>query len=76
MLAIGLAIATNPEPPAIPDVQAIYGHESITIYWDRSAESSIDPLTGYSDFEGYRVFRSTDGGETWGSHWDKIYNSN
>ena len=54
-------------------MQAIYDHEKITVYWDRAAESSIDSLTGYSDFEGYRIYRSSDGGETWGSYWDKIY---
>ena len=64
----------HPQPPAIPSIQAIYDHEKITVYWDRSAENSIDPLSGYSDFEGYRIYRSTDGGETWGTYWDKIYN--
>ena len=63
----------HPEPPAIPSIQAIYDHEKNIIYWDRSSEKSIDPLSKYSDFEGYRIYRSTDGGETWGTHWDKIY---
>ncbi|MBC8255699.1 MAG: hypothetical protein H8E85_00115, partial [Candidatus Marinimicrobia bacterium] len=73
LFVIALAGNNHPEPPAIPIVQAIYDHEKITIYWDRASEKSIDPLSKYSDFEGYRVFRSTDGGETWGAHWDKIY---
>ena len=62
-----------PEPPDIPDIQAMYGHEKITITWDRKAESSIDPLTGYSDFEGYRLYKSTDRGVTWGKSWSRIY---
>jgi hypothetical protein len=74
LFVIVLADNNNPEPPAIPNIQAVYDHEKITIYWDRVAEKSIDPLSGYSDFEGYRIYRSTDGGETWGSYWDKIYN--
>ena len=34
---------------------------------------SIDSLSGYSDFEGYRVYRSLDGGNTWGDADDKIF---
>ena len=73
LVVIVLADNHHPEPPAIPNIQAIYGHEKITIYWDRVSETSIDPLSKYSDFEGYRIYRSTNGGETWGTHWDKIY---
>ena len=62
-----------PAPPNIPEIQAMYGHEKITITWDRRAESSIDPLTGYSGFEGYRIYKSTDGGVTWGKSWNRIY---
>ena len=41
--------------------------------WDSSAENSEDYLTGYYDFEGYRLYKSTDGGDTWGTDSDKIY---
>ena len=41
--------------------------------WNNQAEYSIDPLTGYSDFEGYRIYRSNDGGQTWGKSWNRIY---
>ena len=41
--------------------------------WDSSAENSVDYLTGYYDFEGYRLYKSTDGGDTWGTDSDKIY---
>ena len=54
-------------PPNIPSILAVGGDELVTITWNRVAESSIDNLTGYSDFEGYRLYRSTDGGLTWGS---------
>ena len=63
-----------PAPPAIPEVQAVRSNEKIILIWDDAAESSIDPLTGYFDFEGYRIYRSTDQGKTWGSSWRKIFN--
>ena len=66
-------LADNPAPPAIPEIQAFSQHEKIVVYWDSKAEYSIDPETGYSDFEGYRLYRSEDGGETWGKLWDKIF---
>jgi len=75
-LSLLLSIAFSeiyPTPPDIPEIQAMYDHEKITITWDRIAESSIDPLTGYSDFEGYRIYKSTDGGVTWGKSWNRIY---
>jgi len=62
-----------PVPPEIPEIQSINEHEKIYLMWDNTAESSIDSLTGYSDFEGYRIYRSTDGGQTWGDTWDRIY---
>jgi len=71
-MALGIA-DTHPSPPEIPEIQAIYDHEKISITWDKTAENSIDPLTGYSDFEGYRLYRSTDGGITWGKSWNRIY---
>ena len=64
---------TYPAPPDIPEIQAMYNHEKISITWNKKAEGSIDPLTGYSDFEGYRIYRSTDGGVTWGKSWNRIY---
>ena len=70
-----------PAPPDIPEVQSVVEYdcvrdswgekvctsEKIRLTWDDLAENSIDPLTGYSDFEGYRIYRSIDGGKTWGS---------
>ena len=55
-----------PAPPTIPELQIVSDNEEIKLIWDNQAEYSIDPLTGYSDFEGYRIYRSTDGGKTWG----------
>jgi len=51
-----------PEPPASPTMRVAF-EESVengssvpvtAVYWDRSAEESIDPVTGFKDFEGYR----------------------
>ena len=47
-----------PTPPAYPEIQAVSENEKIILLWDNSAESSIDSLTNYSDFEGYRIYRS------------------
>ena len=74
MASLGVLFAASaPAPPIIPEVQAVSSSEQIILMWDNKAESSIDPLTGYSDFEGYRIYRSTDGGQTWGKSWNRIY---
>ena len=62
-----------PEPPSIPDLQAFGSHEAVYLYWNKYAENSIDPYTGYADFEGYRLYRSSDGGKTWGKLFDKLF---
>ena len=65
--------SADPTPPAFPEIQAFADHQRVVIYWDKAAEKSIDPHTGYADFEGYRLFRSDDGGKTWGKLWDKVF---
>jgi hypothetical protein len=47
--------------PNIPTVTAIAGDKKVTLMWDDLAEKSVDPITG-EDFEGYRIYRSTDPG--------------
>lgn len=40
----------------------------VTLNWDgQSIESALDAATGETDFEGYRVYRSSDRGLTWGA---------
>ena len=63
-------------PPAAPNVTAIADHQKITLSWDDAAENSIDAVTGYADFEGYKVYKSNDGGKTWGNPEDIIYDDN
>ncbi|MFQ6617123.1 MAG: hypothetical protein ACE5QV_00430, partial [Fidelibacterota bacterium] len=47
--------------PYIPTLTAVPGDNKVTLYWDDIAEKSLDPISGY-DFEGYRIYRSTDPG--------------
>ena len=63
-------------PPTRPTAHAETEKGSVKLYWDDIAESSIDVVTGYSDFEGYKIYRSVDGGETWGKPNDIIYDQN
>ena len=60
-------------PPTRPIVHAVTGQGKVNIYWDDAAEYSRDVVTGYADFEGYKIYKSTDGGTTWGSATDIIY---
>ncbi|NOZ62892.1 MAG: hypothetical protein GXO74_14625 [Calditrichaeota bacterium] len=60
-------------PPAMPNVRAVAGDRMVTLYWDADpSESDVDDFTGHNAFEGYKIYRSTDRGLTWG---DPINNS-
>ena len=43
------------------------------IYFGMIWQSIKDVVTGYSDFEGYKIYKSKDGGSTWGNAEDMIY---
>ena len=62
-------------PPTRPTVNAITGQGEVSIYWNNDAESSRDVVTGYSDFEGYKIYKSLDGGNTWGNPDDMIFDT-
>jgi hypothetical protein len=47
-------------PPTLPTVTAETGDGFVRLSWDDMAEKSADPVTGEFDFEGYRIYRSTD----------------
>ncbi len=49
-----------PTAPTLPTVSAVPGDGKVTLYWDRKAEDSIDPVTRNKDFEGYRIYKATD----------------
>ncbi len=69
---MGFISAQNPAP-LIPTIYAKADSGKIIINWTSEAINSIDDITGYRDFEGFRVYKSTDGGETWGGPDDRIY---
>tara|TARA_B100000315_G_scaffold260651_1_gene323726 strand:+ start:6384 stop:8582 length:2199 start_codon:yes stop_codon:yes gene_type:complete len=62
--------------PSIPKVFATVQHEKVYLTWNNIAESSIDSVTGYREFEGYRIYKSTDSGQTWGGVNARLYNYN
>jgi hypothetical protein len=62
-------------PPSKPIVIPDFDHSEATLKWTTSSKYSRDVVTGYSDFEGYKIYRSLDGGLTWGDSEDKIYDT-
>ena len=62
--------------PGAPAVSYQAEHGKITLSWSGAdSEKSKDVLSGYTDFEGYKIYRSVDGGLTWGKPEDKIYDN-
>ena len=59
-------------PPNPPKVKVVGGHGKATIYWTNDAEVSKDVVTTYTDFEGYKIYKSMDNGSTWGNTSHKI----
>lgn len=47
-------------PPDKPKLTVIPGDGKVTLFWDSRAEQSYDPFLQEYDFEGYRVYRSTE----------------
>lgn len=57
----------TPKPPDPPVVQAIASDGQVALFWSEDpSEYSIDPVTLNNAFQGYRIYRSTDRGRTWG----------
>ncbi|MCH7975620.1 MAG: hypothetical protein IIC18_03580 [Bacteroidetes bacterium] len=56
-----------PEPPASPSLHVELDRGTASLYWDGSPETSIDPITGRMDFEGYRIYRSDPGDDREGN---------
>jgi len=76
---------TSPDTPTVeatfgdPNVDSnFYGgqHHFVELSWDDAAERSTDVVTGYADFEGYKIYRSTDGGLTWGNSSADLFDVN
>jgi hypothetical protein len=49
-----------PQPPDKPTLTAVPGDHQVTLYWDRKAEASVDPVLLTHDFEGYKIYKSTE----------------
>ena len=49
-----------PPPPDMPTLTAVPGEGRVTLYWDRKAEDSFDPVLKEYDFEGYKIYKATD----------------
>ncbi|MBU1652887.1 T9SS type A sorting domain-containing protein, partial [bacterium] len=47
-----------PVPPPIPNLNYTGIGNGVRLTWDSHAEWYIDPLLGYSDFEGYKIYRA------------------
>ncbi len=47
-----------PTPPNTPRTRVVPSDRKVTVYWDRSAEESIDFISGRMDFEGYKLYRT------------------
>ena len=50
-----------PAPPTSPVLRVVAGQNQATIYWDKRAEASVDPISGLRDFAGYRIYRTQSG---------------
>jgi hypothetical protein len=50
-----------PSPPNAPRTKIVVSDKLVEIYWDRSSEESVDPITNLKDFEGYRIYGSNAG---------------
>ena len=48
----------------------------VTLYWSNAPEQSVDVVTRYSDFEGYKIYKSYDGGKTWGGDNFMVFDDN
>jgi len=56
----------GPQPPTSPLLSVRAGDEKNYLFWNDTAELSIDPLSGVQDFVGYKLYRSDNQGKTWG----------
>jgi len=48
------------KPPDKPMIKAIAGDERVTLYWDDRSEKTFDAFYQKYNFEGYRIYRSTE----------------
>lgn len=56
----------GPQPPAAPVLSVRVGDTKNYFSWTDTSEVDIDPLRGEADFRGYKLYRSSNRGYTWG----------
>jgi hypothetical protein len=56
----------GPQPPTTPTLTVRAGDRKAYLHWNSVAETSLDPLSGLADFDGYKLYRSDNQGKTWG----------
>jgi hypothetical protein len=56
----------GPEPPRASNLRVHLADREVRLWWDGLAEASIDPMSQTEDFAGYKVYRSSDRGQSWG----------
>ena len=54
-----------PIPPAVPNLSYSPINNGIELAWDRTAETTVDPNLGRTDFEGYQLYRSKYNPQGW-----------
>ena len=45
-----------PAPPPSPNMEVSVESQKITIFWQKNAESFLDPISQEADFEGYKIY--------------------
>jgi len=65
----------GPEPPNVPTLYTSARDEKVYLYWNDTARYSIDPLSGESDFSGYKLYKSENRGITWGVEDEDVDNT-
>ena len=48
-----------PAPPPIPNMHVQVESKKAIIYWQKNAESFVDPISREKDFEGYKIYGAT-----------------
>ncbi|MCP4711477.1 MAG: hypothetical protein GY869_22890, partial [Planctomycetes bacterium] len=56
----------GPQPPTAPVLSVRVGDTKNYLSWNDTSEVDVDPLLGASDFRGYKLYRSSNRGYTWG----------
>lgn len=54
-----------PIPPAVPNLSYSPINNGIELAWDRTAEISVDPNLGRTDFQGYQLYRAEYNPQGW-----------